>query len=268
MLRSILGLFSKRRSQGVAIMAEPGGGYGFQSFEDDPSGDVTLRDPDDHWQVNGRAAVDALRRAKFFTGDPRPARGMTREESVMVTVLCPRPGDVPDPEEVERSAGEAARLFLREVEKGSSSWNAGPFEVSVSGSATLRAAWFRRTFPRVGGQLDALARLNEGIDEAHLPIVEEFKELLKSLEKENFGSLEANQRIASLVQDTANRLQVAFLCPRCNEPARFKCVPDGTVKTGVFTFGHARGNHTATTKIPPLTLTKPAPDRRRTQSAE
>jgi len=93
-----------------------------------------------------------------------------------------------------------------------------------------------------------------------------FEALLRSVEGRNYESLEANQRIASLIQETADRLRLAFVCTRCGEPARFRCSQAATAKTGMFTFSHGRQTHTGTTTIPRLQTTQAAKDGRKTEA--
>jgi hypothetical protein len=74
----------------------------------------------------------------------------------------------------------------------------------------------------------------------------------------NYGSLEANRTVATLIQDIADRLHIAFVCTKCSKPARFRC-SQGNIKTGVFTFAHSVGTHTGTASIPQLTLVAKPP---------
>ncbi len=105
------------------------------------------------------------------------------------------------------------------------------------------------------------------IDTLLNPMRQEFQEWLLTLEGTNENSLEANHRLAALIQENADALRIAFRCTRCEQPARFKCVSNRTMKTGMFTFAHSGGTHTGTAKIPKLLLTEPAPDGRARHSS-
>jgi hypothetical protein len=99
-----------------------------------------------------------------------------------------------------------------------------------------------------------LEELAASLDGVIAPIREQFAHLLLSLEGTNRESLEANVRLADIIQTTANRLGVAFRCPKCSEPARFRCVKNKSMKSGMFTFAHSTGTHTGTAAVPKLTL--------------
>lgn len=113
--------------------------------------------------------------------------------------------------------------------------------------------------------LAELRRRNEEIDNALEPITASFQRVTLDLEGRNFESLEANQRVAQVIQDTADRLRVAFSCPKCGEPARFRCSAAATAKTGMFVFSHGRQTHGGGTKIPKLVVVDAPEDGRKTE---
>ena len=100
-----------------------------------------------------------------------------------------------------------------------------------------------------------------GIEARMAPLAnQQFQQMLQSLEGKNFGSIAENQELALTIQTIADRLNVAFRCtkPSCSKPARFRCVKNRNIKTGMFTFAHSTGTHTGTASIPLLILvTKP-----------
>lgn len=128
----------------------------------------------------------------------------------------------------------------------------GPPIVTTVTESELRAA--ANSGNTLKSALTALRQRNDEIDTALEPIAASFQRDLLILEGRNFESLEANQQVAQLIQDTADRLRVAFSCPKCGESARFRCAKNASMKNGMFTFAHSVGTHTGTATIPKLTL--------------
>ncbi len=110
---------------------------------------------------------------------------------------------------------------------------------------------------------DELRAVLREIDAVLRPSRKRFEHLLRQIQGRNFGSPEQNRCIAFLVQQIADRLHVAFVCTKCSQPARLKCVRNRSVHTGVFTFSHTGGTHTGTAAVPALVLTEPRDDRRK-----
>ncbi len=106
--------------------------------------------------------------------------------------------------------------------------------------------------PNVAEAVDFLSAMLGDIDKATAELRVRFDEYLRGLEGKNFGSLEANQRTASLIQEVANRLHMTFTCSKCWKAARLKVSSDRNCATGVFRFGHTKGTHGATTTLPAL----------------
>lgn len=98
--------------------------------------------------------------------------------------------------------------------------------------------------------------LNEQIAEAHLPLIEQFQTYLRTLISQSFESLEEKKSIALLIQTTARKLGVMFMCPKCQQPAGFRCARSGNSPTGVFSFYHPGSTHGATVNIPELIVCK------------
>ena len=90
------------------------------------------------------------------------------------------------------------------------------------------------------------------------PSKEAFAELLRTIEGNDYGSLEENKNLTALISEIADRLGVAFLCPRCQQPARFRCAKSNKTKNGMFSFSHNNGkqSHGGTVKIPHLRTIK------------
>ena len=87
--------------------------------------------------------------------------------------------------------------------------------------------------------LDIIAKRNEAITLAQDPILKTFQGDLDQLEGQNFG-FEMNQRIVNVIQQTVDRLGVAFLCPvqGCERPARLRCHKPGRSQAGLIQFEH------------------------------
>ena len=106
----------------------------------------------------------------------------------------------------------------------------------------------------VEAALFILRQRNDEIAAALDPIASAFQRDILALEGKNFESLEGNQQVAQVIQETADKLRVAFSCTKCGEPARFRCAKNASMKTGMFTFAHSVGTHTGTGTIPKLQL--------------
>ena len=135
-------------------------------------------------------------------------------------------------------------------------------------SESLLQEWKRRKFPATVLAEDFFNRLNERIEAASAPLVKEFANYLTTLKDHTTGSLEGNQRIATLIQETADALRVAIACMKCGEPSRFRCSRSETIPTGAFVCAHDRQTHGGTPEIPELKLTEPMTDRRKVKPAD
>lgn len=116
--------------------------------------------------------------------------------------------------------------------------------------------------------LTRLQRRNDDIDKAHSPIIGQFEKDVAAVEGANYGSLEANQRVADAIQETADKLQVLFKCSKCGTPARFRCTTSQKMPTGAFVFKHSRHTHGGTSEIPPLEIVPAPADGRKTKKRE
>ena len=114
-----------------------------------------------------------------------------------------------------------------------------------------------RQIEEVGTAVEFLGELQttlDQIDDALAPIIADFRARVLNLEGQSYGTLEVNQSIANAVQEVADQLRVAFSCPKCGEPARFRCSAAATAKTGMFVFSHGRQTHGGGTKMPKLVV--------------
>ena len=85
----------------------------------------------------------------------------------------------------------------------------------------------------------AVAFLNhfgEEITSAHAALARRFQQLVGAVAGKSFDSAEENKRLARLIQDTANRLEIRLGCP--------DCLNHGTLQ---FESGNFRINHRSTT---------------------
>ena len=115
--------------------------------------------------------------------------------------------------------------------------------------------------------LGALRAGNRSIEESLEPQRDAFRECLKELLGTNLGELSLNQDLAELLQERADLLRAAFLCPKCEQPARFRCDKNKTSPAGKFTFAHTVGTHTGTAAVPELILV-PKPRRKKKEKSE
>jgi hypothetical protein len=64
------------------------------------------------------------------------------------------------------------------------------------------------------------------------------EEVFARLEGLSFGSIEANRRVATLIQTVVDRFGRYLVCTRCRNPARLRV--QATSKDGAFVFDHGR----------------------------
>ena len=135
-----------------------------------------------------------------------------------------------------------------------------PLDYLLPGQALLPRREYENVFNH-GSFLQA--KLND----AHLPVRLEFQMLLNALEGKSFESIEENQAIADMLQELADRLQLRFQCPKCDQPAVLECRQAGSAKRGTFQFRHPiqrrHVNHFSSTKLPALQLIDAPPLLRR-----
>jgi len=125
--------------------------------------------------------------------------------------------------------------------------------------------------PNADDALATLAQFDDHLADLQRPVVKQVQQFLDQLEGQSFGSLEANQAVASALQFLLNRLGLRVECPRCGRPAIFRCRSSRSPTTPSFQFEHfeegRRTNHVGTTTWPALRLVPAPPDRRRKSSA-
>jgi hypothetical protein len=107
------------------------------------------------------------------------------------------------------------------------------------------------------------------IDAALQPIIVRVQEFLKTLEGKNFGSVEANKRVAAMIQKLVSRVGMVLMCTKegCGQPSHLRCNKPARSQTGTFQFEHfvdgRRTNHTGSACLPALTLVPKPADRRK-----
>lgn len=87
----------------------------------------------------------------------------------------------------------------------------------------------------------------------------DFSQRIRQLAGKSATSLVTNQKLAAIIQSTAKKLGLAFLCPSCGRPARLKCSPNVSHAEGSFSFAHTKTTHVAAPTLPEL-VTTIAPD--------
>jgi len=115
----------------------------------------------------------------------------------------------------------------------------------------------------------AVARLDQATDEVRLlqeRIRLQIQQTLQALAGQNFGSLQANQAIATLVHQLLDSKGLRAQCPECGAAAILRCQNTGNAKTGVFVFDHylesGRTFHGGRTAFPYVEVV-PKPPRRK-----
>jgi hypothetical protein len=80
---------------------------------------------------------------------------------------------------------------------------------------------------------------------AQEPILRDLQAFLDELEGKSFGSFEANQRVASLIQAILSRLRCSVMCPKegCGRPSKLRCRKPRRSPEGSFQCEHDRTNH-------------------------
>jgi hypothetical protein len=117
--------------------------------------------------------------------------------------------------------------------------------------------------------MDVLRSLDQRIDSLLEPLVAEIEANLTRFAQTSFGSVEANQRATSQIQQLLNRLGKRVRCPKdgCGEPAILRCHGGAGKGNGVFQFEHSTGGrkttHLAAATLPELHLVPAPADKRR-----
>ena len=103
---------------------------------------------------------------------------------------------------------------------------------------SLQAPPKRATLATVQEAERYIVGINEDLDVLESPYIAEFQTALDALAKKPLESVEESRRIVTLVQNTADRLRVVFLCPKCQEPARLRCKSATRSKHALIGFEH------------------------------
>ena len=195
---------------------------------------------------------------RFFVDDVRPhsvepmsMMGGPTGDSVRVLIIPSTLAREEDAQILRDLLQGLVRQFLSGSQKDEGA-ELGGYSAFLRGSRELRRAWRGRRLPSVAEQIDPLDQIQGDIEAALEPLRKKFQEHVSTLEGKNLGTLEENQRIARMIQETADKLGVLFLCTKCNAASRFRCSENPTAKTGVFVFAHGKNTHGGTTTIPPL----------------
>lgn len=100
--------------------------------------------------------------------------------------------------------------------------------------------------------VEFLQLLGADITSAHAALARRFQQLICAVAGKSFDSAEENKRLARLIQDTANCLEIRLGCP--------DCLNHGTLQyeAGSFRMNHRTTTHSLGTGLPALVLTVPA----------
>src|SRR5262249_39995184 len=90
------------------------------------------------------------------------------------------------------------------------------------------------------------------ITSAHAALARRFQQLVCAVAGKSFDSTEENKRLARLIQDTANRLEIRLGCP--------DCLNHGTLQyeAGFFRMNHRTTTHSLGSALPALILSIPS----------
>jgi hypothetical protein len=108
-----------------------------------------------------------------------------------------------------------------------------------------------------------IGAIQTDLDKVRQPLVARLQEMLKELDGTTGESFEVNQRIAVLLQRTADQLGVAFCCPKegCGAPSKIRCKNAPRSRAGAFVFEHYQDGkkvfHASSNNLPSLQLTRP-----------
>lgn len=99
--------------------------------------------------------------------------------------------------------------------------------------------------------LRTIQRLDEEVDRLLEGVRLEFIQAVQNIYGKNFGSLEDNRQVANALQETADKLQMVFLCHKCEKPGKLRCNQTKDAPNGSFTISHGQNStHGGSTKFP------------------
>ncbi len=216
-------------------------------------------------EANVLPAAAAARSAMFALGALKQTLQGEKDEAVKLAKLAIRESAT------ALGDGAALRQDLNRLAEAAVNWNdATPVPQKVFGklppigTGICLGGEENVIVSRTPGTLESFSARKRRIDNKLASERPSFEKDCTDSEGTNLLDLGENQCLASIIQEIADRLQVAFRCPKCGQPARFRCVPNNKVKTGVFVFAHSTGPHGGTAALPKLILTEPAEDGRKT----
>jgi hypothetical protein len=90
------------------------------------------------------------------------------------------------------------------------------------------------------------------VTSAHAALARRFQQLLCAVAGKSLDSAEENKRLARLIQDTANRLEIRLGCPDCHNHGTLQ------YEAGSFRMNHRTTTHSLGAGLPALVLSFPA----------
>lgn len=117
---------------------------------------------------------------------------------------------------------------------------------------------------------DRLAQLADQLTGLQLSMRSAIDQTLGQLRGASFGSLQANQRFARVIQDLLETHGLRVVCPECGNPAILRCSKNPRARDGVFVFDHSvagrRTFHGGYTTLPVLQVVSKPPRRGKSTS--
>jgi hypothetical protein len=103
-----------------------------------------------------------------------------------------------------------------------------------------------------GQAVEFLKLFGQDITSAHAALARRFQQLICAVAGKSFDSAEDNKKLARLIQDTANRLEIRLGCPDCHNHGTLQ------YEAGSFRMNHRTTTHSLGAGLPALVLSFPA----------